>query len=64
MFFKHDEQLEQLGNGILEATLAQFSTLARNQIALTWIIYDPPGTCKYWWCFNSQRFLESFSTWF
>ncbi|MEL6459565.1 MAG: serine hydrolase [Cyanobacteria bacterium J06621_15] len=42
MFFKHDEQLEQLGNGILEATLAQFSTLARNQIALTWIIYDPP----------------------
>ncbi|MEM6401585.1 MAG: serine hydrolase [Cyanobacteria bacterium P01_D01_bin.116] len=42
MFFKHDEQLEQLGNGILETTLAQFSTLARNQIALTWIIYDPP----------------------
>ena len=42
MFFKHDEQLEQLGSGILEATLAQFSTLARNQIAVTWIIYDPP----------------------
>ena len=42
MFFKHDEQLEQLGNGILEATWAKFSTLARNQIALTWIIYDPP----------------------
>lgn len=42
MFFKHDEQLEQIGNGILEATLAKFSTLARNQIALTWIIYDPP----------------------
>jgi len=42
MFFKQDEQLEQLGNRILEATLAQFSTLARNQIALTWIIYDPP----------------------
>lgn len=42
MFFKHDEQLEQLGNGILEATWAKFPTLARNQIALTWIIYDPP----------------------
>ncbi|MDY6899029.1 MAG: serine hydrolase [Cyanobacteriota bacterium] len=42
MFFKHDEQLEQIGNDILEATLAKFSTLARNQIALTWIIYDPP----------------------
>ncbi len=42
MFFNHDEQLEQLGNSILEATWTKFSTLARNQIALTWIIYDPP----------------------
>ena len=41
-FFKFDEQLEQLGNGILEATWSEFSTLARNQIALTWIVYDPP----------------------
>jgi Beta-lactamase enzyme family len=41
-FFSKDEQLEQLGNGILEATWAEFSTLARNQIALTWIVYDPP----------------------
>ncbi|MEO1427898.1 MAG: serine hydrolase [Cyanobacteria bacterium J06633_8] len=43
MFFKHDEQLEQLGNRILEATWGKFPTLARNQIALTWIIYDPPA---------------------
>ncbi|MGD1913344.1 MAG: serine hydrolase [Rivularia sp. (in: cyanobacteria)] len=41
-FFKSDEQLEKLGNGILEATWAEFPRLARNQIALTWIIYDPP----------------------
>ncbi|NWF58425.1 MAG: serine hydrolase [Fischerella sp.] len=41
-FFNKDEQLEQLGNGILEATWAEFPTLARNQIALTWIVYDPP----------------------
>jgi Beta-lactamase enzyme family len=41
-FFSKDEQLEQLGNGILEATWAEFSTLARNQVALTWIVYDPP----------------------
>jgi Beta-lactamase enzyme family len=41
-FFSTDEQLEKLGNGILEATWAQFPTLARNQIALTWIVYDPP----------------------
>lgn len=41
-FFTEDEQLEQLGNQILEATWTAFPTLARNQIALTWIVYDPP----------------------
>ncbi|NJM70216.1 MAG: serine hydrolase [Scytonema sp. RU_4_4] len=41
-FFNKDEQLENLGLGILEATWAAFPTLARNQIALTWIVYDPP----------------------
>ncbi len=42
IFFNKDEQLENLGNGILDATWAEFPTLARNQIALTWVIYDPP----------------------
>jgi hypothetical protein len=42
VFFQKDEQLENLGNGILEATWATFPTLARNQIALTWVVYDPP----------------------
>ncbi|MBG1267878.1 serine hydrolase [Nostoc sp. WHI] len=42
IFFNKDEQLENLGNGILDATWAAFPTLARNQIALTWVIYDPP----------------------
>ncbi len=41
-FFSTDEQLEQLGLSVLETTLAQFPTLAREQIALTWIVYDPP----------------------
>jgi beta-lactamase class A len=42
VFFQKDEQLENLGNGILEATWTAFPTLARNQIALTWVVYDPP----------------------
>ncbi|ABA23002.1 conserved hypothetical protein [Trichormus variabilis ATCC 29413] len=42
VFFQKDEQLENLGNGILEATWTAFPTLARNQIAVTWIVYDPP----------------------
>jgi Beta-lactamase enzyme family len=41
-FFTKDEQLEKLGNEILEATWVEFPTLARNQIAITWIVYDPP----------------------
>ena len=41
-FFRKDEQLEVLGDRILQSTWAQFPTLARNQIALTWIVYDPP----------------------
>lgn len=41
-FFRKDEQLEHLGDRVLEATWAEFSGLARNQIALTWIVYDPP----------------------
>lgn len=41
-FFRKDEQLEKLGTEILEATWAEFPGLARHQIALTWIVYDPP----------------------
>jgi hypothetical protein len=41
-FFRKDEELEKLGSDILEATWAEFPQLARNQIALTWIVYDPP----------------------
>lgn len=42
VFFREDEQLEKIGDRILEATWAEFPSLARNQIALTWIVYDPP----------------------
>jgi hypothetical protein len=41
-FFQKDEQLQNLGERILESTWAEFPGLARNQIALTWIVYDPP----------------------
>lgn len=41
-FFCKDEQLKNIGGNILERTWAEFPTLAHNQIALTWIVYDPP----------------------
>jgi Beta-lactamase enzyme family len=41
-FFRKDEHLAQIGDRILESTWAAFPTLARNQIAMTWLVYDPP----------------------
>ncbi len=41
-FFHSDEALTQIGNGIIKATLEQFPALGENQLALTWIVYDPP----------------------
>lgn len=41
-FFRKDEELKNLGHQILEATWAEFPNLGRNQIALTWIVYDRP----------------------
>lgn len=40
-FFCQDADLNGLGDRILQTTLAQFSGLARNQIAFTWVVYDP-----------------------
>jgi len=41
-FFYPDPQLAALAQEILEATWAAFNWLAPNQIALTWLVYDPP----------------------
>jgi len=41
-FFHKDEQLETLGTSIIEAARAEFTELAGDRIALTWIVYDPP----------------------
>lgn len=42
MFFQKNAQLEDMGDRILETTWAAFPSLAQNQLALTWIVYDPP----------------------
>ncbi len=41
-FFHKEPQLETLGDRILAETWVEFPSLARNSIALTWIVYDPP----------------------
>ncbi|MGD1862034.1 MAG: serine hydrolase [Leptolyngbyaceae cyanobacterium] len=41
-FFERDTELQTLLEKALEATWEAFSGLARNQIAATWLVYDPP----------------------
>ncbi|PSB01052.1 serine hydrolase [Merismopedia glauca] len=41
-FFRSDTTLEQLGNEILETTWEKFPNLARDRMAMTWVVYDPP----------------------
>ncbi|MGK7932730.1 MAG: serine hydrolase [Microcystaceae cyanobacterium] len=41
-FFRQDETLSPLVNQVLAQTWQKFPKLARNQIALTWIVYDEP----------------------
>jgi hypothetical protein len=41
-FFGSNLALEQLGNDILETTWQKFPNLTRSDIAMTWIVYDPP----------------------
>jgi beta-lactamase class A len=41
-FFDKDPRLEELGDRVLENVWAEFPGLARHQLALTWLVYDPP----------------------
>ncbi|MEM8604970.1 MAG: serine hydrolase [Cyanobacteria bacterium P01_H01_bin.121] len=45
-FFQKDPNLTEVGDRLLEATWQQFPTLARNQIALTWLVYTPPAPIR------------------
>lgn len=42
LFFDSDPILQTGLEAVLQATWAEFPSLARNQIAITWLVYDPP----------------------
>lgn len=42
LFFHKDNELEDWGDRIITATRREFPALAAQQIALTWVVYDPP----------------------
>ncbi len=58
MVFHKDGQLEELGDRILEATWAEFPGLARNQIAMTWLVYDPPAPINTGGAISSVEFWK------
>ena len=41
-FYNSDKQLEKLGERVLAETLTEFPGLEREQIGVTWIVYDSP----------------------
>ena len=41
-FYNSDKQLERLGERVLAETLTEFPGLEREQIGVTWIVYDSP----------------------
>ena len=41
-FFQADDRLQTNLNQVLDLTWARFPTLAQNQIAVTWLAYEPP----------------------
>lgn len=57
-FFQRDEQLEKLGDRILQETWAEFPTLAQNQIAMTWLIYPPPFPVNTQGALTPQEFWQ------
>jgi hypothetical protein len=58
MFFKSDQDLAAHGQQILEATWETFPTLSRNQIALTWLVYDPPFPINTGGALDAQTFWQ------
>ncbi|PSB24901.1 serine hydrolase [Stenomitos frigidus] len=58
MFFHKDEQLEALGDRLLDKAWAEFPGLARNQLALTWLVYDPPAPVNTGGALSAEAFWQ------
>ncbi len=57
-FFRKDDLLQTLGDRILEATWSEFPSLAQNQIAITWLVYDPPVFVNTGGAINANEFWQ------
>lgn len=57
-FFQADSDLDQALKAVLEQTWAEFPGLAQNQIAITWIVYDPPYIINTGGALSSEEFWK------
>ena len=57
-FFRQDEQLAKIANQILQAARAQFPSLTRDKIALTWIVYQEPVIVNTGGALSAQEFWQ------
>jgi hypothetical protein len=57
-FFNSNESLTEIANQILTSTWQQFPTLTKNQIALTWIVYDTPIIVNTGGALSSEEFWQ------
>jgi hypothetical protein len=57
-FFSTNDQLSQIAEQTLNVTWQRFPTLAKNQIALTWIVYDEPVIVNTGGAISPQEFWQ------
>lgn len=58
VFFSTNDTLTAKAQNILNATWEKFPSLAKNQIALTWIVYDEPVIVNTGGALSSQEFWQ------
>ena len=58
VFFRHDTQLTEIAQPILEEIFQEFPTLARDQIALSWIVYDHPVIVNTGGALSAEEFWQ------
>ena len=57
-FFQTDDTLQQKLSQVLDLTWARFPDLAQNQIAVTWLAYEPPYIVNTGGALSSEDFWK------
>jgi len=58
VFFRQDTKLTEIAHQVLEEVFQEFPTLARDQIALTWLVYDYPVIVNTGGALSAEEFWQ------